>query len=117
MDRTSFAQIASLFTRNSENIAPKIHTNAFEYTPLDEAAHEIKLLTLLPGRFSEDVHINFRTEKLTATQIPKYEALSYVCGSIESPKIIFDDTYDEARLALPDDSKLVASPTVPSIAE
>lgn len=92
MDR-SFAQLTSLFKRS-------VGAYSYKYSPLDEENHEIRLLTLLPGRFSEDIQINLRTERLTTTQIPKYEALSYVWGSTKSPKTIFISAHDQLRRTL-----------------
>ena len=57
----------------------------YEYTALDESASEIRLMTLLPGRFEDDISITMETVILTKKHIPRYEALSYVWGSKENP--------------------------------
>ena len=57
----------------------------YEYSALDESASEIRLMTLLPGRFEDDISITIETVVLTKEHIPQYEALSYVWGSPENP--------------------------------
>ncbi len=60
----------------------------YEYSALDEDASEIRLMTLLPGRFEDDISIAMETVVLTEEHIPHYEALSYVWGSPENPENI-----------------------------
>ena len=57
----------------------------YEYSALDESASEIRLMTLLPGQFEDDISITMKTVILTKTHNPHYEALSYVWGSKENP--------------------------------
>ena len=57
----------------------------YEYSALDEDASEIRLMTLLPGRFKDDISITLKTVTLTKEHTPQYEALSYVWGSPENP--------------------------------
>ena len=57
----------------------------YEYSVLDERASEIRLMTLLPGRFEDDISIAMETVVLTKECIPQYEALSYVWGTKENP--------------------------------
>ena len=57
---------------------------SYEYSALDEEASEIRLMTLLPGRFEDDISITLETVTLTKKHIPQYEALSYVWGSPEN---------------------------------
>ena len=57
----------------------------YEYSALDEEASEIRLMTLLPGRFKDDISITMETVVLTKEHTPQYEALSYVWGSPENP--------------------------------
>ena len=57
----------------------------YEYSALNESASEIRLMTLLPGRFEDDVIITLETVILTKENTPQYEALSYVWGSKENP--------------------------------
>ncbi|KAI4245356.1 MAG: hypothetical protein L6R42_010209, partial [Xanthoria sp. 1 TBL-2021] len=53
----------------------------YEYTPLDEEAGEIRLLTLLPSRFNKPICITLETKILSSKKIPKFTALSYAWGS------------------------------------
>ena len=57
----------------------------YEYSALDEEASEIRLMTLLPGRFKDDISITMETVVLTKEHTPQYEALSYVWGSKKNP--------------------------------
>ena len=57
----------------------------YEYSALDEDASEIRLMTILPGRFDDDVFITMETVVLVKNNTPQYEALSYVWGSTENP--------------------------------
>ena len=57
----------------------------YEYSALDESASEIRLMTLLPGRFKDKISIIIETAVLTKEHIPQYEALSYAWGSKENP--------------------------------
>jgi hypothetical protein len=85
----------------------------YKYTPLDVAIGEIRLIHLLPGRFSDNIEIeifNTRThfnekkreqeKKSTASilwgklmhsqksDVPSYEALSYVWGTETDPSFV-----------------------------
>jgi len=57
----------------------------YEYSPLDESASEIRLMTLLPGRFKDKTFIIIETAVLTKEHNPQYEALSYAWGSKGNP--------------------------------
>lgn len=57
----------------------------YQYPPLDEEAKEIRLLTLLPAKFGSEVRVTIRNVQLHENNIPQYEALSYVWGSMENP--------------------------------
>ena len=61
----------------------------YEYSALDEEASEIRLMTLLPGRFKDDISITMETVVLTKEHTPQYEALSYVWGSKKNPVAIY----------------------------
>ena len=52
----------------------------YQYAALDEEAQEIRLLTLLPGAFSDEVKILIHTTQLSESIRPQYEALSYLWG-------------------------------------
>jgi hypothetical protein len=58
------------------------------YQALDTSHHEIRLIRLLPGFFSEDINIQIFHEPLSKSQRPKYEALSYVWGSSDNTRSI-----------------------------
>ena len=57
----------------------------YQYTPLNDDLKEIRLLILHEGDFEADLNISIHTAPLTPDNIPTYEALSYVWGSLESP--------------------------------
>jgi hypothetical protein len=77
----SLDRIAVFFNRKQ--------ADTYQYSPLNDAASEIRLLTLLPAEFSAKVHINLHTEQLTSDKRPSYEALSYVWGSTHNLVDIF----------------------------
>ena len=66
-------RVAAFFTRRE--------ADTYRYSPLDEKASQIRLVTLLPWQFSSKIRIRLHTEQLTAENHPKYEALSYAWGS------------------------------------
>ncbi|KAI4221592.1 MAG: hypothetical protein L6R36_006800 [Xanthoria steineri] len=53
----------------------------YKYTPLNEKAGEIRLMTLLPGRFNAPICITLQTKVLSHANIPDFQALSYAWGS------------------------------------
>ena len=60
----------------------------YRYKRLNEAAKEIRLLTLLAGKFSDHIHISIQTTQFQAngsSEDPKFEALSYTWGSTDDP--------------------------------
>ena len=61
----------------------------YQYSALDEDASEIRLMTLLPGKFQDNIFITLETVTLTRDHVPHYEALSYVWGSLKHPRTIF----------------------------
>ena len=69
----------------------------YQYSALDEDASEIRLMTLLPGRFENDISITIETVVLTKEDTPQYEALSYVWGSTEYPTVISVKARDPIR--------------------
>ena len=54
---------------------------SYVYTPIDEEAKEIRLMTLLPGTRSSEIRVVLESAILTKDNTPQYEALSYVWGS------------------------------------
>lgn len=74
----------------------------YQYTPLDDDAGEIRLLTLLPGQLSSEIRICLDTIVLLVEdsdedsdaedsneEVPLFEALSYTWGSAENLRNIF----------------------------
>lgn len=57
----------------------------YQYSPLDEDAKEIRLLTLLSGDFYPEIRILIHTTSLTVDNPPVFEALSYAWGSAKDP--------------------------------
>jgi hypothetical protein len=56
----------------------------YVYTPLDEEAKEIRIMTLLPGIRSSEIRLVLENTILTEDDTPHYEALSYVWDSAEN---------------------------------
>ncbi|KIW03032.1 uncharacterized protein PV09_05685 [Verruconis gallopava] len=56
----------------------------YQYEPLDSKASEIRLLTLHPGCFSDQLCVSLHKTHISRTSIPHFEALSYVWGSLEN---------------------------------
>jgi Heterokaryon incompatibility protein (HET) len=53
----------------------------YVYLPLDDQAKEIRVVTLHPGIFSEEIRISLENVILSTDNRPDFEALSYVWGS------------------------------------
>jgi hypothetical protein len=60
----------------------------YEYTPLTADGSHIRLLRLLPGRFSDDLEVEIFHAPFPSYEALIYEALSYVWGSTEDPRTI-----------------------------
>ncbi|KAH8665950.1 heterokaryon incompatibility protein-domain-containing protein [Tricladium varicosporioides] len=94
--------ISSNSGRNLQNTFSRLFAglkmNDYQYSPLNGATGEIRLLTLLPGRFSSKIRIALDTALCTETEVPEFEALSYTWGS----KADLVDIYigDNRRLAV-----------------
>ena len=56
----------------------------YKYTPLDAQSQQIRLLSLAPGMFDDDIYVSLETVALTQDNPPEYEALSYTWGSTEN---------------------------------
>jgi hypothetical protein len=65
-----------------------IASSPYTYTLLDEAAYEIKILTLHPGAFTDPVTVSLKITSFTPGQVLVFEALSYAWGSPENPENI-----------------------------
>ncbi|KAL2076119.1 hypothetical protein VTL71DRAFT_1062 [Oculimacula yallundae] len=57
----------------------------YRYSPLDEKAHQIRLLTLYPGQFTDEIRISLEVVSFTDDFHTCFEALSYTWGSLENP--------------------------------
>ena len=55
--------------------------DSYSYTALNESAGQIKLLSLLPGDFGDEIVISIQEVVLSMSEKPIFEALSYVWGS------------------------------------
>ena len=60
----------------------------FAYLPLDTAREEIRLISLLPGLFNDDIQVEIFHEPLSEEHVPEHEALSYAWGLTENLDII-----------------------------
>ncbi|KAL9034725.1 MAG: hypothetical protein Q9180_005250, partial [Flavoplaca navasiana] len=58
---------------------------------------EIRILTVLPGTFGSEIHIELSHVKLDINKPPSYEALSYTWGSYDLSHVIFVDTDDRRK--------------------
>lgn len=56
--------------------------------PLEVGGEELRLVILHPGAFSDPIQVSVNHAPFSATQIPEYEALSYVWGSTADPVIV-----------------------------
>ncbi|KAL8787130.1 MAG: hypothetical protein Q9195_007912 [Heterodermia aff. obscurata] len=56
----------------------------YKYTPLDSQSQQIRLMSLAPGMFDDDIYLSLKTVALTQDDPPEYEALSYTWGSAEN---------------------------------
>ena len=60
---------------------------------------EIRTLTVLPGTFGSEIHVELSHVKLDINNPPSYEALSYTWGSHDLSHVMFVDT-DDGRKGL-----------------
>lgn len=60
----------------------------YQYAPL-KGKDDIRILTLLPGRFDDPINITLSHVALSATNVPVFEALSYTWGSPISTSILY----------------------------
>jgi hypothetical protein len=59
---------------------------AYDYAPLEKEPHQIRILTLLPGFWEDEIQCQLHTEVLSEN--PKYETLSYAWGNALDKKSI-----------------------------
>ena len=57
----------------------------YTYLPLDENAHEIRLMTLLPGELHDELRIKLKAFAFTPAERLCFEALSYTWGPTNDP--------------------------------
>jgi hypothetical protein len=78
------------------------YTKKYRYSLLSEEAGEIRLLTLLPGAFSEEVEIELHIYQLKPDPpLPSYQALSYAWGNMEkSHRVCVRDSSGSKYLSL-----------------
>ncbi|KAF4633797.1 hypothetical protein G7Y89_g4314 [Cudoniella acicularis] len=82
-----FSQFSNYRRKHGETTVEK--STPYEYTPVDEAADEIRLLTLYPGAFTDPVRVAITVAPFTTDHVPVFEALSYTWGSPKNPVRIF----------------------------
>lgn len=57
----------------------------YQYSPLNEDAHEIRILTLLPGPSSSEICVCLEATSFTTESVSEFEALSYAWSSAADP--------------------------------
>ena len=72
----------------------------YEYLELDSQGREIRLMTLLPGKAGEEIHVTLRNVTLDPASPPSYEALSYAWGSAQDTLRIRVATEEIAKQAV-----------------
>jgi len=75
----------------------------YQYTMLIPDSGTIRLMTLLPGAFDDDIRITLKTSLLATWYKPTYEALSYTWGSPQNPVSIFVGASGDATLLVTQD--------------
>ena len=73
--------------------------NPYQYSPIDKGASEIRLMTLLPGAFGDEIRMTIRNRRLSKSLRPVYEALSYTWGSETDHDYVYVQE-DKAQKAL-----------------
>lgn len=63
--------------------------NRYEYSPLNERLGEIRIMTLLSGKFRDPIRILIQTFIMNYDIQPDFEALSYTWGSAEDMHHIY----------------------------
>ena len=72
----------------------------YQYQPLDDEAEHIRLLYLLPAETSADIRVNIVHTRLMKEDVPKYEALSYAWGEIDTPEVIYVGQKGDVTMAV-----------------
>ncbi|KAF4625955.1 hypothetical protein G7Y89_g12209 [Cudoniella acicularis] len=60
----------------------------YECVPLNNSTEEVRLLTLLPGAFGQNIEAKLSTTPLILGYVPEYKALSYCWGPSKDPQTI-----------------------------
>lgn len=82
-DRISHPRCESTTSQAQSNTDDK--PDAYQYESIIDATHEIRLMTLFAGEFSDPIYITLAKTPFTQDDIPIYEALSYTWGSQIDP--------------------------------
>jgi hypothetical protein len=77
------------FPSNRRKSIKKEALASYTYTPIDEAAGEIRLLTLHKGKPGDPIKITLPNTPFTVDHVPAFEAVSYTWGSPENPIDVF----------------------------
>jgi hypothetical protein len=64
-------------------------TTPYQYSPLNEGAQEIRLMTLFPGAVTSEIRVGLETIHFAKDDVYDFEALSYAWGSAEHTTEIF----------------------------
>lgn len=75
----------------------------YKYIPLDPTAQQIRLLTLLPGEFADQIKLTLEAVHFTADHVPEFEAISYAWGSEDNPVDIFIKSESSSEPLAPPD--------------
>ncbi|KAE9375045.1 hypothetical protein N431DRAFT_335433 [Stipitochalara longipes BDJ] len=78
----------SLLAKHGKAIGEELSTS-YTYIPIDEAADEIRLLTLHRGKRKDPIKITLNNTPFTVDHVPAFEALSYTWGSPKNRIDIF----------------------------
>ena len=76
----------------------RLAVNKYCYEPLP--AQHVRLLTLLPGSFEDDIHVRLHPVETGSHESPRYHALSYVWGSTDTNDHVLVDS-GESQHSLP----------------
>jgi hypothetical protein len=90
-----FSKLLSRFSSSGRHRDPidKQAFTPYTYLPLDEAAHEIRLLTFHRGKFKDHMKITLTNTPLTDDNVPTFEAMSYTWDSPRTQSISLSVMY------------------------
>lgn len=78
---------------NDRPPSPQHSTTSIVYEPLVHGEAQVRLLTLHPGQFDEDIRCSLHAVSLTSK--PQYEALSYVWGDAAETLPVIVDSHEK----------------------